>query len=66
MRKNKRSWFIAALAVLGIGSAVGVSAARGPAPAPALIVSSAADLPLPALDRMVARLAAEARGADRN
>jgi hypothetical protein len=59
MTKIKHPWFIAASAALLIATAVGASAARNPAPTVA--VSAAADIPLPALDRLVSRLAVQAR-----
>jgi hypothetical protein len=59
MTKQKRPWFIAASAALLIATAVGASAARTPTPPAATSVASA--IPVPALDRLVARLAAEAR-----
>ena len=57
----KNQWFLGIGAVLALGIAVaGISAARAVTlrPAPTHRVR---DLPLPALDRMVAKLAAEAR-----
>jgi hypothetical protein len=60
MRTKTTSWLILLLAVIGIGSAVGASAARDviEMSPPAASVS---ELPMPALDRAVARMAAEAR-----
>jgi hypothetical protein len=57
----KNQWFLAIAAALALGIAVaGISAARAvtlrPAPTPRV-----RNLPLPALDRMVAKFAAEAR-----
>lgn len=57
----KNQWFLGIAAALALGSAVaGISAARAVTlrPAPTHRVRN---LPLPALDRAVARLAAEAR-----
>ena len=59
MTKNKRVWFIAASAALLIAIAFGASASRNPTPVASVSVASA--IPLPALDRLVSRLAVEAR-----
>lgn len=59
MRKSR--WLVAVFTTLVGGSALGVAAARALVATPAVAVHAAADLPLPALDRMVARLAADAR-----
>jgi hypothetical protein len=62
MTKSKRSWFIAASLGLSIATVVGASAARARGPATVnTAVSLASAIPLPALDRLVTRLAAEAR-----
>ncbi len=59
MKTIKRHWLVGLIASIVIGSAVGVSAARAlvGTPAPSVL----ADVQLPALDHMVAKLAAEAR-----
>jgi hypothetical protein len=66
MTKNKRSWYIAASAALLVATVFGASVARGRSETePTVSVSAAHDLPLPALDRLVARLATEARAPER-
>jgi hypothetical protein len=63
MTKNKRMWFISVSAALLIATAFGASAARRTVPAASATV--VAQLPLPALDRLVTRLAGEARALER-
>lgn len=60
---NIRRWLVGLGVALSVGAAVGISAAR------ALVVSgpieaATQELAMPALDRMVERLAAEARAGD--
>jgi hypothetical protein len=58
----KKQWFLSAAAALSLGVAVaGVSAARTVALRPVPPKHRATSFPLPALDRMVAKLASEAR-----
>ena len=66
MSNSKRSWVIAASLGLAIATVIGASVARARGPiAPASQLSVASNIPLPALDRLVARLAIEARAAHR-
>jgi hypothetical protein len=53
-------WFISLSAALVVATAFGASAARSSSRVAS--VSVASDIPMPALDRLVTRLASEARG----
>jgi hypothetical protein len=59
MTKTKPVWFITLSAALLIATVFGASAARSSAPGASATV--AGSLPLPALDRLVTRLASQAR-----
>jgi len=59
MTKNRRMWFISLSAALLIATAFGASSARSSSPVASASVVS--EIPLPALDRLVTRLASEAR-----
>ena len=61
MSTSKNRWVIGFIAALCLGTAVGASAARGGGDSHAAVVESLKELPMPALDRTIARLAAEAR-----
>jgi hypothetical protein len=62
-KHSNRIWLMMTMATAGVATAaVGASAPRNTAPMPVMAQTYAiSELPLPALDRMVARLAAEAR-----
>lgn len=54
MKLIEKRWFVGLVAALSLGGVVGMSAARS-------LVTAPQEMPLPALDSLIARLASEAR-----
>jgi hypothetical protein len=61
MRTKRNAILFGAFLALAAGSAVAASAAARSAPPPVASASPLKDVPLPALDRLVSKLATEAR-----